>query len=317
MPIKAVVTGGAGFIASHLQDALVKNGYEVTSIDIRDMSCNPLVQRTAKNKNFSYVEADVLDTERIAELMKGADIVFHMASNTDIRKGSTDPSIDYEMTFGTTHSVLEAMRLSGVKKLFFPSSSAVYGVKPGKLKESLGCLRPVSYYGGYKLACESLISAYSSMVGIDALVFRLPNVIGPGITHGVIYDLISKLKKDKTELEILGNGKQNKQYLYVSDAVKGIMDFTIDMGPGMDVYNISTESFINVDSIAQLVCERMGADPVYHYTGGSTGWNGDVPSFGFDIDNAMSKGWRYEFDSESAVRETLSKIDIDSIPPME
>ena len=113
------------------------------------------------------------------------------------------------------------------------------------------------------------------------------------------------------------NGKQNKQYLYVSDAVKGILDFTIDMGPGMDVYNISTESFINVDSIAQLVCERMGADPVYHYTGGSTGWNGDVPSFGFDIDNAMSKGWRYEFDSESAVKETLSKIDIDSIPPME
>jgi len=198
--------------------------------------------------------------------------------------------------------------------MFFSSTSAVYGDRKGLLDENTGGLQPISYYGACKLASESMISAYSYMNDFNALILRFPNVIGPRLTHGVIFDFIGKLKKNPKKLQILGDGKQNKQYVYVLDLVKGIFDFSERIEDGVSQYNVSTESFTDVNAIADLVCERMGLDPEYEYTGGSTGWKGDVSSFAYNVEKAKERGWHYEFDSTGSVRETLRVLDIDSIP---
>ena len=317
MTMKAIVTGGAGFIASHLEDILVDDGYDVISVDDIEKDRCRNIRHLIDNDEIDYVRTDITDTESFTDLSKDCDIIFHLAANSDIQNGGQDPSIDYRNTFLTTRSVCEAMKNNSIKRMFFSSTSAVYGDIKGKLNESTGDLRPRSYYGAYKLSSEAIISSYSYMNDFDALVFRFPNVVGPRLTHGVIFDFIRKLKRDPKRLQILGDGKQNKQYVYVKDLVKGISDFSKRKMDGYSLYNISTDSFTDVNTIADLVCRRMGLDDVqYEYTGGSCGWKGDVPSFEYDISKAKKDGWHYEFDSTQAVERTLSDIDVDSIPPM-
>jgi len=314
MSEKVFVTGGAGFIPSHLNDLLVERGYDVTAIDVIDESSCSNISHLLNKPNFHYVKADVTDVDKMVKLTKGADFIYHMAANSDIRNGGKNPDIDYVKTFQTTRSVLEAMRQNEIGNMFFSSTSAVYGDRKGLLDENTGGLQPISYYGACKLASESLISAYSYMNDFNALILRFPNVIGPRLTHGVIFDFIGKLKKDPKKLQILGDGKQNKQYVYVLDLAKGIFDFSEKIEKGVNQYNVSTESFTDVNAIAELVCERMGLDPEFEYTGGSCGWKGDVSSFAYNVDKAKARGWKYEFDSTGSVRETLRVLDIDSIP---
>ncbi|AMK14502.1 NAD-dependent epimerase/dehydratase [methanogenic archaeon mixed culture ISO4-G1] len=311
---KVVVTGGAGFIPSHVEDILVSKGYDVTAVDVIDRKDCHNISHLFDRPNFSYVRADASDVDSMVKATEGCDFVYHMAANSDIRNGGKDPSIDFNKTFLTTRATLEAMRVNGIKKLFFSSTSAVYGDRKGLLDENTGGLQPISYYGSCKMASESLISSYAYMNDFDALIFRFPNVIGPRLTHGVIFDFIGKLKRDPTKLQILGDGKQNKQYVYVLDLVRGICDFADRIEKGVNVYNVSTESFTDVNAIADLVCERMGLEPEYQYTGGSTGWKGDVSSFAYNVEKAKARGWKYEFDSTGSVRETLRTLDIDSIP---
>ena len=311
----AFVTGGAGFIASHLIDLLLEKGYSVTAADVIDWK-NAVNLRHIDDDRFSYLSMDVSDRDALTEATKGADIIFHMASNSDIRSGCDEPSLDIRDTLQTTVSVLEAMRANRIKRMFFPSSSTVYGDKGRKLTEDTGDLSPLSYYGACKLASESLISAYSFQNELDALIFRFPNVVGPRMTHGVIYDFIRKLKKDPGKLEILGDGNQRKQYVYVKDLVKGIVDFSENIEKGVSVYNISTDSFATVKEIADMVCERIKVDPEYVFTGGACGWKGDVPTFEYDISKAKAAGWKYQYDSIEAIRKALEGTDLDSIPPM-
>lgn len=314
MSKKIFVTGGAGFISSHLEDILIENDYEIISADILDVNkCHNISHLMDKN-NFTYVKMNVANTGDLIEATKGCDMIYHLAANSDIKLGGQNPVIDYNNTFQTTMSVLESMRTNNIPNLFFSSTSAVYGDMKGKLDEMTGGLKPISYYGAYKLASEALISAYSYMNGFNALVFRFPNVVGPRITHGVIFDFIRKLKKDSSRLQILGNGKQNKQYVYVTDLVKGIYDFTKKMGRGYTLFNISVDSFINVDTIADLVCEYMGLKDVkYEYTGGNCGWKGDVPSFDLNIRKAKNNGWKFKFDSKDSIIETLRNTNINAI----
>jgi len=314
MTYKVVVTGGAGFIPSHLNDILVGKGYDVTAVDVIEEKDCQRISHLMSEPNFHYVRADVTDTEAMVRITKDADFIYHMAANSDIRNGGKDPSIDYSKTFQTTRSVLECMRINSIGNMFFSSTSAVYGDRKGLLDENTGGLQPISYYGACKLASESLISAYSYMNDFNALILRFPNVIGPRLTHGVIFDFIGKLKRDPKKLQILGDGKQNKQYVYALDLVKGIFDFSERIEDGVNLYNVSTESFTDVNTIADLVCERMGLSPEYEYTGGSTGWKGDVSSFAYNVEKAKERGWRYEFDSTGSVRETLRVLDVDSIP---
>lgn len=314
MTKKVVVTGGAGFIPSHLCDALVKKEYDVTAIDIVDKNKCHNIKHLMTEDNFRYIQSDVSDADSFVKLTKDCDFIYHLAANSDIQNGGQNPSIDYIKTFQTTRSVCEAMMRNGIKNMFFSSTSAVYGDLKGQLNELTGGLKPISYYGASKLASEAIISAYSYMNDFNALIFRFPNVVGPRLTHGVIFDFIRKLKKDSKKLLILGNGNQNKQYVYALDLVKGIVDFSERIKNGYNLYNISTESFTDVNTIADLVCERMGLDNVeYEYTGGNCGWKGDVPSFDYDITKAKKHGWKYSFDSTESVRETLKNVDIDYI----
>ncbi len=314
MDKKVVVTGGAGFIPSHLNDILVSKGDDVTAVDVMDKEKCHNIQHLMDKDNFHYVKMDITYVDSFVKLTKDCDFIYHLAANSDIQNGGQNPSIDYKNTFQTTRSVCEAMMRNNIENMFFSSTSAVYGDIKGQLNELTGGLRPISYYGASKLASEAMISAYSYMNDFNALVFRFPNVIGPRLTHGVIFDFIRKLKKDPKKLQILGNGKQNKQYVYVLDLVKGIFDFSERIEEGYSLYNVSTESFTDVNTIADLVCERMGLDDVkYEYTGGNCGWKGDVPSFDYDVSKAKKRGWKYSFNSTESVKETLKNVEIEYI----
>jgi UDP-glucose 4-epimerase len=202
------------------------------------------------------------------------------------------------------------MTANRIRKLFFASTSAVYGDKRNiTISEGEGDLRPISYYGASKLASEAMIHSYSHMNGIDALILRIPNVVGPGMTHGVIFDFVNKLRRDPTKLEILGNGKQRKHYIHISDLMSAISTLSYDISGGVKIFNLSAESSTTVDEIAAIVCDVMGLKNVrFEYTGGESGWKGDVPSFEFDISKIKRTGWKCRYSSTEAVREAARSL---------
>ena len=221
------------------------------------------------------------------------------------------PSVDFNDTFMTTYSTLEFMRKNEIKKLFFASTSAIYGDKKELLTETLGGLSPISYYGGAKYASEGFISSYTFMNDLNTVIFRFPNVIGPNLTHGVIYDFVRKLQNNPNELEILGDGHQTKPYLYVLDLVDAILQFTLDkeMKQGVEIYNAGVETATSVTTIANIVCEVLGYNNVkYNYTGGIGGWKGDVPKFQYDLTKIHNAGWSAQHTSDESVRETVEYI---------
>lgn len=304
-----LVTGGAGFIGSHLIDSLIKKGNKVVCADKLIMG-DQNIKHIGNNTNFIFYNVELSNQSEVDYLFdkEEIDIVYHLAANSDIQKGGFEPDIDFNDTFLTTRTILEGMRKFDVKKLFFASTSAVYGEMPDiKLSEKTGGIMPVSFYGGAKLASEAIISSYVSMTNIDAVIFRFPNVIGPRLTHGVIYDFIKKLRRNPKELEILGDGTQCKPYIYVSDLIKAINDLTINIGKGEDVYNISViGDGTSVTRIAEIVIEELGLNNVeFRYTGGNRGWKGDVPKFSYDISKVLKTGWIPKLTSDEAVRQTV------------
>jgi len=309
--MKALVVGAAGFIGSHLTDELLKRGWKVTAVDVFSRKEAKNLGHIPENSDLKYMKVDATDTEATEKAMKGCDTVFHMAANADVLAGSKDPTMDISSTLATTISILEAMRRTGVRNIFFASSSAIYG-NTGQtiLKEDMRGV-PISYYGASKLASEELIGAYAYMDSFNALIFRFPNVVGTRLTHGVILDLAGKLKKNARELEILGDGKQRKQYVHVSDLTKAIVDFSENIEPGTNIYNISTDSFTTVNEIADMICARFGLENVrYLYSGGNVGWKGDVPMFAYDISKAKAKGWKFNYSSNESVKKTIDDMKI-------
>ena len=280
-----LVAGGAGFIGSHLIDSLLTEGHRIICADKLIMG-DQNIKHLRKNLRFYQAElADQTAVDRIFNENQ-IDAVYHLAANSDIQKGGREPSIDFNDTFLTTRVILEGMRKYGVKKIFFASTSAVYGEMPDvELTETTGGLMPVSYYGGAKLASEALISSYVSMCDMSAVIFRFPNVIGPRLTHGAVFDFIRKLRQNPKELEILGNGTQCKPYIYVLDLVEAIVKLTRSFASGEIVYNISvTSPGTTVTRIAEIVVEELGLSNVaFKYTGGDRGWKGDVPRFSYNI----------------------------------
>lgn len=316
--MKVLVAGGAGFIGSHLCDRLLAGGHDIVAADklifgdrnIRHLRSD---EQLAKNGRFLFYPLNLTEQQSVDRIFaeNKIDVVYHMAANSDIQKGGREPEIDFNDTFLTTRNLLEGMRKAGVKKLFFALTSVVYGEMPGvRLKETTGGIKPVSFYGGAKLASEALISSYVSMCGMRAVIFRFPNVIGPRLTHGVIFDFIKKLHKNPHELEILGDGTQCKPYIYVSDLIEAVYMLTREFEEGEDVFNISVESRgTTVTHIAEIVADVMKlADVEFQYTGGDRGWKGDVPSFCYDISKILSRGWKPEHTSDEAVRRTVKDM---------
>lgn len=311
--MKALVTGGAGFIGYHLVKELLKRNIEVISVDNFTLGKKENVIEFENDSRYKFYELDIDNTELFCDTLnqENIDIVYHLAANSDIQKGGREPKVDFTDTFLTTYSVLELMRRKNIKKLFFSSTSAVYGDKSEKLTETVGDLKPISYYGGAKYGSEGFVSAYTFMNDLSTVIFRFPNVIGPNLTHGVIFDFVKKLKINPNELVILGDGTQTKPYLYVLDLVEAIINVTLDseIKLGVEVYNIGVESATNVTTIADIVCEELGyKDVVYKYTGGNIGWKGDVPKFQYDLTKIHNFGWKAKHTSDESVRETVKSI---------
>ena len=313
--MKVLVTGGAGFIGSHLVDALMEAGNEVRVLD--DLSAGSIenIKRWLDDERFEFVKGDMRDPEKVRKAVEGADVVFHLAANPEVRIGAQSPELLYESNVTITHNLLSAIRDSDVKFLIFTSSSTVYGdAEVIPTPENYAPLEPISVYGGAKLAAEALISGYAHTFGFRALIFRLANIIGERSNHGVIYDFINKLRRNPEELEILGDGTQRKSYLHVSDTVEGMLQIFEHFRNDdriVDFYNLGNDDWITVREIAEIVSEEMGLKPKFRFTGGvdgGRGWKGDVKFMRLSIEKAKETGWRPRLNSYEAVRRTVREL---------
>lgn len=304
-----LVTGGAGFIGSHLDDALIARGHQLTIVDNLVLGRKENIEHLIGNPNFRFIEADLLDMPKMREIFTEGkfDMVFHLAANSDIQKGGKDPMVDYNLTFNTTFNVLQLLKEFEIKKFFFASTSAIYGESYDVLNEDYGPLKPVSNYGAGKLASEAFISAFSSTYGIQTWITRFPNVVGERFTHGVIYDFIKKLRNNPEELEVLGNGEQCKPYVYVKDLVEAILYVIDHASEKYNVYMIGSDSRTKVKEIAAMVIEEMELNAKIRYTGGDRGWVGDVPEFRYDLTKINKLGWTAPHNSNESVRIAIQK----------
>lgn len=307
---KYFITGGAGFIGSHLVDRLVKEGNHVTVYDNLISGRKKNIAHHIGKNNFHFIENDLLNNDALKEVMKGHEIIWHLGANTDIPSGNKITDLDLKNCTIATANVLEAMRENNIDKILFASSATVYGdMPPVSLSESMGPILPISLYGAGKLACEGLISAYSCLFGIKALMFRFANVVGARMGHGVIYDFIHKLKKNPTELEILGDGNQEKPFFLVEDCIEGMFYALHNADKDCDIFNLGCNSFTTVSQIAKIVVEEMGLSGVkFKYTGGRCGWKGDVPVVHYDVEKIKKLGWKAKHGSDEAVREAARRL---------
>ncbi len=287
--MKIFIAGGAGFVGQAATRLFTELGHTVRIYDKRV----PVVG--------SGVCADIQDVELLADYMKGYDIVFHLASNADIAISAVTPTIDFVEGTQLTQKILEAMRLSGVKRIIYFSGSGVYGEVPGaNFKEDYGPLLPISPYGASKLASEALISAYVHMFGMSATIFRPANIVGAGQTHGVGYDFLKKLRKDPLSLRVLGDGTQSKSYIHINDVLGAVVMAMDESITG--TFNIATDNFVTVKEIAETavkVMEAKGCD--VQYGSSDRGWHGDVPQIRLNCSRLRSLGWEPEHTSAEAI----------------
>jgi UDP-glucose 4-epimerase len=312
MPTKnnILVTGGAGFIGSHLVDRLIEEENRITIFDNLSSGKIEFVEKHLENTDFTLIKGAILDNEVIERACRDIDLVFHVAANPDVRLGASDTKIHFDQNILVTYNLLEAMRKKNVKKVVFTSTSTIYGeaqIMP--TPENYGPLIPISLYGASKLACEALITSYSHTFDMQAWIFRFANIVGPRSTHGIIVDFIRKLRENPTQLEILGDGQQEKSYLHVSECVNSIL-FAIEKSrEDVNIFNIGSEDTISATGIGKVIVEEMElSDIKFIYTGGSRGWKGDVPRMRLDIEKLKAIGWKPTYTSERSVRETARAL---------
>ena len=305
--MKYLVTGGAGFIGSNIVDRLMSQGHEVVVLDNLSSGNEDYISHHAGKPEFTFVKGDLLCPETLDRAVEGADFVFHIAANPDVRHGIDRTRIDLEQGPIATHNLLEAMRKYDVKNMAFSSSSTVYGeVTEFPTSETYGPLMPISLYGASKLACEAMISSYCHSFDMKAVMFRFANVIGFRGTHGVLVDFVRKLRENSSKMEILGDGKQKKSYFLVEDCVNAMFTAIERSEKISDVYNIGCDDWIDVTDIANIVAQEMGlSDVEFNYTGGERGWVGDIPKAWLSIEKIKGLGWQPAYTSEQAVRKAV------------
>ncbi|MFH1834735.1 MAG: NAD-dependent epimerase/dehydratase family protein [Methanobacteriota archaeon] len=302
--MKVFVSGGAGFIGSHLVDRLISRGDEVTVFDNLSSGSLDFIRGHLDEGSVSMIEADLLDLESVTEALLGHDFVYHLAANPDIGYGIEHSDWDLKQNTIVTYNVLEAMRVNGVKSIVFPSTSAVYG-EPDVIPtpEDFGPLFPISLYGASKLACEALVSAFCGTYGFCAWVFRFANIVGGRGTHGVSYDFIEKLCKNDRELEILGDGEQKKSYLHVDDLLDGVFHAIEHSDENLNYFNLGCGDQVSVREIAQIVCDEMGlSDVEFKFSKSKRGWPGDVTVMNLAVEKIGKLGWKAKCSSKEAVR---------------
>lgn len=309
--MKILVTGGAGFIGSHLIDELIDIGYEIDCIDNFSTGKKEYIQHHLGEKNFRLIEGDILKTN-IKDVINDCDVVFHLAANPDVKLGAMDTRVHFEQNILATYRILEGMRKKGIKKIAFTSTSTVYGEAVEiPTPEDYGPLIPISLYGASKLSCEALISSYCHTFDMEGVIYRFANVVGPRSTHGVIYDFVNKLRKNPDELEILGDGKQKKSYMHISDCVNAMIHGFENKEERVEIFNIGSKDWIDVKTIADIVSQEMGLKPKYRFTGGvdgGRGWKGDVKNMLLSIKEIEELGWKPKYGSREAIQMTARSL---------
>ena len=309
--MRALVTGGAGFIGSHLIDRLVARGDHVVVLDNLSSGQESFISNHLESGSATMVHGDVCHLEDVKSAMAmDIECVFHLAANPDIRLGTRVTDTDLQQGTIATYNVVEAMRLNEVKKIVFASSSVVYGENaPLPTPENHGPCLPISLYGASKQAGEGLISSWVGTFGLQAWIFRFANIIGARGTHGVIFDFIHKLKADPTRLEVLGNGRQEKSYMEVGDCADAILHVMGETNEPVNLYNLGSHDTASVRRIAEIVVDVTGCnDASIEYTGGDRGWAGDVPRARLAIDKMLESGFDVRMNSEDAIRHTASVL---------
>ncbi|MFA5312838.1 MAG: NAD-dependent epimerase/dehydratase family protein [Methanomassiliicoccales archaeon] len=310
---RILVTGCAGFIGSHMTDALLEKGCEVVGADDLSAGKMDFLEAARSKKGFKFVRCDLLN-DVLEPLMDGIDLVFHFAANPDVRQGPKNTRTHFDQNITVTFRLLEAMKGTGAKSICFPSTSTVYGetaVIP--TPEDYGPLLPISIYGASKLSCEALISSYVHTFDMNGVIYRFANVVGSRSTHNVLHDFMRKLREDPTKLEILGaEPGTNKSYVHVSECVDAMLIGAEGTEGQIGVYNIGSKDRLNVKGIADIVVEEMGLGNVrYDWTGGvrgGGGWIGDVREMLLAIDALESKGWTPMMGSAESIRRAVREI---------
>ena len=297
-----LVTGGAGFIGSHLVDRLI-NVNNITVIDNLSSGKKEYI-----NPKATFVKKDLLDLEGILVDFEDINTVFHIAANPDVKLSAVNTKTHFYQNIVATYNVLESMRKMDVPKIVFTSSSTIYGRAPMPTPENYGPLIPESIYGASKLSCEGLISSYCHTFGFKSWIFRFANIIGERSNHGIIPDFIEKLRANPKELEIVGDGKQSKSYLHIGECLDQILFAFNNSDDKVNIFNIGSETDINVLKIAELVSNKMRLTPSFKFTGGEAGWKGDIPRMLLSIDKLKTLGYVPKYNSFDSVKKTIKEL---------
>ena len=305
----AFVTGGAGFIGSSLVDRLLADGHDVVAFDNFSTGQREFVAAALRHPRFALIEGDTLDLPALTRAMAGCDVVFHLAANADVRFGTEHPKKDLEQNTIATFHVLEAMRANGIKRIAFSSTGSVYGeahVFP--TPEDAPFPVQTSLYGASKLAGEGLIAAYGSGFGFEGCIFRFVSILGERYTHGHVFDFYRSLRRDPTRLTVLGNGKQRKSYLYIGDCLDAMLLAMEKTRRTIEVYNLGTNEYVEVNDSIGWICERLGITPAMEYTGGDRGWIGDNPFIFLDNAKMRGLGWTPRLTIRDGIMRTLEYL---------
>jgi UDP-glucose 4-epimerase len=306
-----LVTGGAGFIGSHLVDKLIDEGYSIRIVDNLSSGRIENIGRHLGRSGIEFMNIDLKDRSRVSEAVKGIETVFHYAANPEVRVSTVSPDIHFDENILATFNLLEAMRRYDVGELVFASSSSVYG-EPERIPVGEdAAVKPISIYGASKASCENLMHAYSRLYGFKIVSLRYANVVGSRLRHGVIYDFIAKLLGNPEVLEILGDGSQVRSYIYIDDALEATIIAWRSLSSGFEIYNVGNDDWITVREVADTIVDVMGLrsvryvyKPILH----GVGWIGDVKRIALKIDKIRGLGWKPRLNSRGAVAETAKRI---------
>jgi UDP-glucose 4-epimerase len=304
--MQVFITGAAGFIGSNLVDRLLARGDIAVGYDNFSTGTQRFIKQAVTHQRFRLAEGDLLDMARLTEAMAGADLVFHLAANADVRFGLEHPRRDLEQNTIATFNVLEAMRANGIKTIAFSSTGSVYGeasVVP--TPEDAPFPIQTSLYGASKLAGEGLIAAYAEGYDFRAYVFRFVSILGERYSHGHVFDFVNLLEKDPTTLHILGDGLQRKSFLYVGDCIDAMLTAIERSTSKFNLFNLGTEEYCEVNDSALWIAERLGVSPRFTYSGGDRGWVGDNPFIFLDTARIQALGWRPTLGIREAVERTV------------
>ena len=304
--MRIFITGGAGFIGSNLTDRLLLDNHEVTVFDNFSTGQKKFLQNANKKKKFCLIEGDLLDQNTLNSSISDHNMVFHLAANADVRFGIEDPRRDLEQNTVATHNLLEAMRNQGIRKITFASTGSIYG-ESSVIPTPEDAPFPIqtSLYAASKLAGEGLISAYSEGFNFESWIFRFVSILGERYTHGHVFDFYRQLKKNSSVLNVLGNGKQRKSYLYIQDCIEGLLLSLSNSKEKVNIFNLGFNGYCQVNDSIRWICQELNASPTLKFSGGDRGWIGDNPFIFLETKKIQSLGWNPKYTIQDSIKKTV------------